>query len=200
MLDELFEKWKSSESVNSLEFAMDGIIDETLWHSAPRKVLYLLKETNNFRSDLRILVKENPWKVIGHWTYALCNVQNGNLPSFSDADNNHNEFCNMSAILNLKKETGSSSADNDEVRRIAERDKELILEQLEIINPDIVVCGGTFHLIKDILITNSDPIDKDRRCYRINDTFWIDFCHPSARFRHDMMYYTLTNLFHTCLT
>lgn len=178
---------------------MDGIIDEALWHSAPRKVLYLFKETNEFRGDFRLLLNEKPWKVIGHWTYALCNVQNGKLPFFLDADNNYNEFCRMSAILNLKKETGGSTSDNDEIKRVAARDKELILEQLEIINPDIVICGGTFHLIKDILISSSEQLDKDKRCYRINNRIWIDFCHPSARFRHDMMYYTLTNLFHNCL-
>lgn len=84
-----------------------------------------------------------------------------------------------------------------EVLEVAKRDKEFIHRELEIVKPNIVVCCGTSTVAMEIIpgLKELKPIDPDGKCVRLNNTVWIDFCHFSAPWRHDIMYYGLQSIY-----
>ncbi len=188
-LDSLFEKWRKKYNNN---FSKDGIIKEEKWNEAVRKILFILKETNDYPDDLRKYVDEKPWKVLGYWSYGLQNVSKDIIPDFSEAWKNCEDYCRMIGILNLKKSPGGASADPQKIQDIAEDDKENIIEEIKIISPEIIVCGGTFDICKAIFHDVKEFGDRIYRFNKISESVWIDHVHPSQRnIRGDMMYYSL---------
>ena len=98
-----------------------------------------------------------------------------------------------SAVVNIKKSSGKTASDRDDLLTYVERDCEFIKRQIEIINPDVVLCGGTWPLVQ--------PLWPDAR--RIYDRVWavqskhfIDLYHPAALYPHYVGYYALACLLH----
>ena len=54
------------------------------------------------------------------------------------------------AIINLKKSDGTETSDIDEIMQSTLADKAEILEEMRIIDPDVIVCGSTSSLIKEV--------------------------------------------------
>ena len=199
-LNHLFESWK--EKYQDAGFAEDGIIDESEWDKAMLKVMFLLKDTNNFSGDFRKAVRGGPWHVVGRWSFGLQNVKKNYILPFSEAKNNINQGCLSAAIVNLKKTPGRGVAVSDEIAEAVKRDKTFIFEELKIIQPDVIVCGATFGYVKELFpdLAEQKPLDGQKgKCYRYNEKVWIDYCHPSARYVHYMMYYTLMCLYRYAL-
>ncbi len=197
-LKELFKEWKLRYEQG--DFIEDGIIDEDRWDKALAKVLFLAKETSDDPGDYLARIRNEKaagWDVAGAWAYAVQNVKLN--PSYSEArkPENWSQAFLSSALLNLKKPKGTSSADMAKVLEVAKRDREFIYRELEIMNPGIILCCGTFNVATEIIpgFKGLKPIDLDGKCSRLNDVVWIDFCHFSARWRRDMMYYALQSIY-----
>jgi len=201
-LNRLFEKWKESYGEEREDFAEDGIVCEEKWETARRKILFLMKETNEFNRDLRHLIREKKdWNVLGYWAYGLLHATVDYIPPYKEAEKE--QKCGealpllSSAVMNLKKLKGGSSADMEKIKEATERDKKRIKEELRIIKPEIVVCCGTWYVVKKTLLAEEEysSIGTLERCYRYEDAVWIDFVHPGARLRHDMMYLGLVTYY-----
>lgn len=214
-LNELFEKWKQKQSYGDSGFVPDGIIDENYWINTSRRVLFLMKEYNaNHKSasdasirencdDFRKVVRDRPWLEVGRWAYGLQNVTDKNIPSFEDADKNYEIACKSSAILNLKKVAGRGIANEEKILEVAKEDLELINEELVIIQPNVVICCGTFLIVKEIILPEFEHIKAVdhpySRCYPLRNSPWIDYTHPSARYPSDIKYYTLMLIYQNYL-
>ena len=156
-----------------------------------------MKETNNYRGDIRDLIKQTFWAPICYWAFGLQQLTTVHIPTFVEAKKpeNFQTACNSSAVVNLKKLTGTNQSDDSELKKAADRDLDYIKEELEIIQPEIIVCCGTFHLVKD-LFTGMEPKGPDGCIYRRGDVIWIDFIHPSfPSLRHNISYYALITLY-----
>ncbi|MFN2102385.1 hypothetical protein ABDJ34_05650 [Finegoldia dalianensis] len=85
----------------------------------------------------------------------------------------------------MKKTPGGGTAHISEIDKFAKTDKEFIKKQLEIYDPDIIICGGT----EDIFIENILNLDtsswtyvSDYLSYLIyNDTIIVKTFHPACR-------------------
>jgi len=192
-LNKLFLKWKK----NSPSFSEDGIINEELWNGADRKIVFLFKERNGGERDFRKLLDEdpNPWPVVGYWNYGLQNITDIFLPEFKKAMDNSKNACRSSAIINLKKAPGRGSSDMEEIYNIARLDKDRIEEELRIILPEIIVCGGTFGICKQLWNINEAISERVYKTTVFKDIIWIDFVHPAARVNQDILYYALLYFF-----
>ena len=209
-LGELFKEWvEEYRQRNDItpavdDFIEDGIIYEDRWTKAPTKVLFLARETNGNPGDYLALIRKTGarrWVVAGAWAYALQNAAKN--PPFSEAHipENWQPAFLSSAIFNLKKKSGGKSANPEQILEVAKRDKVFIQRGLEIIKADIIVCCGTFSIAKEIIpgLKEQKAVDPDGKCFRLNETLWIDFCHFSVRsWRHDMMYYALLSIYRNC--
>ena len=148
MQADLFERWKSEKGYTL--FISDGIFDTKTWQSQALKVLYVLKEANweggcpekglcNY-----LLSEESPtywktWNNIARWSKAL--LEGGDYPS-EVTKQDKTKWMKRIAFLNLKKIGGGSVAVNQEIESFAISDKQYIKEQIELCDPDIIICCG----------------------------------------------------------
>lgn len=207
--ENLLEKWARRQIHKNKPFIKDGIIDPSKWKNAKRKVLFLLKEAYNAENpkdswDLRYIIREKwgeeprykLWKTIALWAYAVQNINNCKIPLFPDQEmlrKEVNKAFFASAVVNIKKSSGEPSSEAENLARYIDSDSDLIFKQIKIINPDIIVCGNIWDLIKHIWPDNKQISDM---IYRNNDFIFIDFWHPANRFPHKLNYYALCSIIH----
>jgi hypothetical protein len=211
-LDDLFKDWKKKYRNQSGVFVKDGIVNETLWDRARSKILFFLKEPNldpkwlkqepqERIEDFRLLCDRYPWRVPGQWAYGL--LHEGTTPAFCEAGENYGDSCRSVAFMNAKKMGGGVSANMRLIYEQANSDAELLREELDIINPGIVLCCGKrkmFALASEIFpeLKTARAYPKHQsgtiygQCFTTGDRVWIDFVHPSMRrVRYEDMYNSL---------
>lgn len=172
-LNHLFENWQKKYSFNV--FMKDGIVCEDRYE----RVMFILKDVNNAKpdecNDMREYVQTSldggkTWFNVARWTSALLDGK-----SYADLvnsiketyKNNTHEFQHEQlrrvAIVNLKKEAGGSTVNDNVINECASRQKEELLDEIAICDPEIiVVCGlGIFSGVKNVL-GKVMPIAKDR--------------------------------------
>ncbi len=192
-LNDLMNEWQQSIPKDE-SFSADGIVDLASWQQADKKILVLLKETNRYDkggiTDLirQVVKKEIPTKefwgamtfhTVGKWLYGLENFKNGTYPKLSEAKKYRKQALLNCAYMNLKKATGSSSTRYKELENATKRDAEYIKKEIEIINPDIVICGGTYNLVKKHIFPELERVAP--RIHKFNDTIFINSYHPAYR-------------------
>ena len=196
---DLFNRWRNSKEEYKTNFAEDGIIDELKWTNSPKKILIILKETNNFKDDLRTLIRKGYrsylWHNLGRWIYGIQNTTRNFIPSRSDADKHRDEALLSSAIINLKKSSGNSGSDMEEIKKYALEDANFIREEFDLIDPEIIICGYTFGIVKEIFENKFPSVDYENRIMTFDNKMFFNYWHPAAHYPADMSYYTLCALF-----
>lgn len=101
------------------------------------------------------------YRNIAMWSKQFDMYTSGITPKMSDfIDTNglfiNNELCaalNGIAIVNLKKSWGKQTTDYKLMRQYLDSDpvrKEIVLHQVNVLNPHLVLCGGNFDFVYDI--------------------------------------------------
>ena len=217
----LYNDWYNSYSPEEQQlFCMDGLLsgrnsdpdmEVVKWENAKRKVLFLMKDTNgNPGEDIRewplgseVYPDGSPkplhkfYVVLLKWLWALNEVTADNLPVF---DMSKEEYIEATwkypmAQVNIKKLSGGPKVQGDVLDGYYNRDKKYIYQQVrEILNPNIIVCGGGSGLLKDIVINR---LYSDYAFEKIND--WCYYCsekkilvidsyHPTAHVGNDIKF------------
>lgn len=60
------------------------------------------------------------------------------------------EMLKKIAIINIKKSRGKKSSSDDDIYYYAADDKDLLIEQIKLISPTIIICGGTYKYLRCI--------------------------------------------------
>ena len=148
-LMQLWDDWRQHYRQLGLDFArvtIDGILDPASFDQAEKRILFVLKDSNDFASgSLADLLKNGPvysmWHTVARWATALTSRRNfdevNSYPIMTQA-------LHQVAVINLKKVTGLANADPEVINAFASRDAELLRKQIEIIDPQIIVACGTF--------------------------------------------------------
>jgi len=217
----LLERWCNSSAYSKEDrdnFCYDGLIyrrapnckDEDFtevrkWEHAKRKVLFLLKDTNDFPNDdgdyrwsyfydTEELRTYKTFVVLLKWLWALNEVTPENLPKFKNKT--REEYISVAqkypmAIVNVKKIVGGPSVQNSTLWDYYKKDKKFIKEQIcDFLKPNIIVCGGgsgtILNMAKDIYSEYEFEKCNDW-CYycKQNDLLLIDNYHPAYRYRDD---------------
>lgn len=222
--DELFELWKKKPhfvGANNViidhsknDFVSDGIVNHNEWNKSEKKILFILKEAHSLPdgSSISELIKtQKPsriWKRVVEWSYGITNTTENEVAKFSSDKfdyNENNTWLNKIAILNIKKSNGETRSSDDELEVYARYDKNEIKKQIEIINPDIIVCGYTgkyLDLIFDGVIMKEPNSDN---WYYITDLLKqkriiiLDYYHPASQLKVQLNYYTITNIYQQAL-
>lgn len=205
-LDILFEKWEKRHLEKGYErFIRDGIVNEKWWmqeQSVP-KICFFLKEARTEKKEGYDLVKDlnecEPWKLwqkVAVWTQA---IQLAFMGERSYDDNEirlkSHEAVRQTAVVNVKKSNGLPESTEDDLWHYARTDKDLLKKELEIINPDIIVCGYTFGMLCEVL---EDEIEIDGTIDTMY-AFWkdkliIDYYHPACHYPNRVNYYALMSI------
>lgn len=186
-LIKLFNQWQKELDG---KFVADGTINSEKWEEANKKILVILKETNDFDDyGLNDLINKNinnsksgiwkglTWHNVGRVSYSLLNIS----ASFKDAHKKRKETLKHIAVMNIKKTTGKSKSKNKVIKSHAKRYKDYIKKEIEIINPDIVLLGGTYDFLKRIL--NLEKIYDNLYKEKENDKRIYIKCYHPAYFR-----------------
>ena len=228
--DELFRIWKS-KSPQEIKyddkvmiiidhqkngFISDGIVNMIQWGDGDnKKILFVLKEAygENQEWDLAEWLRDQHptisiWKRIAKWTYGLQNTDSKTIcPYILDLPEEQRiRSLDQIAVINLKKSNGDSSSDMTEVSAYAQADRQELMKEFELIDPDIIVCGSTFHtLITEVF--GMQPLKGDKVCD--NFFYWLDvagkrrlfldYYHPANHWDDLMNYYGLVNIYQQAL-
>ncbi len=184
-------------------FCEDGILDENFYDKSPFKILFALKDVNNKKVnqlleheksadgksiDMRRVfletneMEEKTWLPIFKWLSILLDTS---CPE------------KYFAFINLKKDEGQGSISASTLNQYANRDADLIKQQIQIISPDVVIsCGRdvfeSLHkfVFPDCPIRNKEiqfnqKMNDYGRLFDAGDTekplYIIEYCHPTNR-------------------
>ncbi len=185
----------------------DGIIHKKTYNKTTPKILWILKEAHDpdkgdwdlreFLHDrnrylLNYKSKKPGGKIIALWprtwglvikvSYAIIN----NLKSLEEINLSLRSCASVLdsiAVINIKKESGvnrASPKELDHFIRKPENQNEIYDQIQEEIKPDIIICGGTYDLIKKYGIAIPTDYQKDSDWGGLfNNQMWIDAYHPN---------------------
>jgi hypothetical protein len=147
-----------------------GVVDEDAYVNSKPKVLWILREPYNmatytntaellrqkverfYQTGTTIQSSPVPWlgaKVMGVCTYVVQHGFRGYEQDYTNENAAAGARC--LAVTNLKKTQGAQTANLSEIRGWANSEKVCWTRELEIIMPDIVLCGGTYGDVLDAL-------------------------------------------------
>ncbi|MBF8983993.1 hypothetical protein IZY60_10615 [Lutibacter sp. B2] len=195
-LDELFEYWKNiwkerkdTNKYDISKYVRDGIVNRDAWEEENRKILIILKEPNDEQGEKTLyndydlcntLHKDNKikkeyatWRNIFLWAYGLLNTTREKTIEFEEAKKRLDDgnFDNI-AILNLKKSYGTATSNMKDIEEFVQKDKELILKEIELINPDIIITANIMYLVEMIL--PKEQLNKTPKLYDFEHKDWIN--------------------------
>ncbi len=216
MMDEheqLLNRWAEKDLHKGKGFIRDGIVDPVRWNSAARKVLFLLREAYDSekraeRFDLRSWLcagewgRARTWPTVADWAFLAQSTENCCVPLPEVTKEVRRNSLLSSAIVNVKKSSGKKKSDPVEIADYAKQDGELIQKQVNLIGPDIVICGGTWREFQSLWGRQSHALYDHVYQIREPRRHFILFWHPSNQFPRMMNYYTMGSLlqFSGCLT
>lgn len=150
--NDLFERWKNGINIFD-SFNGDGVINLKEWTQTFPKILFVLKETNELKKNLRDFLADGgsdtyyrTWNNVVRWTEVILYDTYSEYVSKERREKILLHIC----AINLKKEYGGKRSVKKEIRSAAKRDRGLIMEQISFYHPDIVITCG-FNLVGDAL-------------------------------------------------
>lgn len=188
LFEKFMEKYKPFEEEGKGELTWDGPSNWDLWESQKLKIMFLVKEARQGAHPCvpnQSIEGKFP-RNISRWKYAIQKIFLENIKDPHFPTQNELTLNDDIAIVEVKKLNEENiSSNNKEIEKYAKEDQELLKQQIEIINPDIIICGNTLNSfdliynytyeIEETLVT----IDKVT-AWNIDNRFVIDFYHPTS--------------------
>lgn len=136
------------------------------------------------------------WNNITRWIIGINNIEkhiNWDEIDYIDHEK-RKEILSSIGIINIKKEIGKSESNNQELEWYAKNNRKFLLEQINIYDPELIICCGTSYYYNFISKTNkkwsqsSYGVDYYERK---EGKYVISWKHPQWRVSGNMMYYPL---------
>lgn len=204
----LFDEWSPHVVAEAGHFVEDGIVCMENWGTAKRKVLFLLKEPNGYEGEcgaLNDLLRKaaapkstsKMWNRptfhnVGSCAYGLLNYS-GEVPDYDEANRARKTAVLGCAYINIKKSSGGARA-TKEVEVHAAKYANLLKRQVTIIDPDIVVCGGTYNMLKEHVYPGMSRVSS--RIHEFENRIFINAFHPGCRANRKLVYDQVLSSFH----
>jgi len=218
--NKLMQNWKKRDLHSGKSFGKkpvfieDGIIDFDRWSKVKRKVLFLLKEAYQKEQgdedwSLTELIRNNwqgpkhkVWWTVSYWLYVLQKSDKNHVPNLPRNETEFaecKEYLLSSAVVNIKKSSGRSRSVEEDLSQYLNEDKDLLYDQIALINPDIIICGYTFEYLRVIMKTTGNEIeDSDGIVFQFDKIMAFDYWHPANQFPEKLCYYTLGHFCQKC--
>ncbi|WP_308749133.1 hypothetical protein [uncultured Anaerococcus sp.] len=196
----LFEKLRKDNHA----IVTDGIVDENEYLSSKYKILYVMKEVNGGKDwDLREFLYEGgrpqTWDNVARWTQGILNLDKEYSweELLKDNEKRRETYLKKIGSINLKKTGGGHTSVDKEISKAAWENKEIIKNQIEVYNPDIIICCGT---AEDFVKSALDPKEinwtmtqRGVKYIKDKEKIILSFAHPEARIRDAYLYYALVD-------
>ena len=205
-LNILFDKWEDESKRNEEQgaFCRDGLmykyqhdnnyVDE-LWDKSEKRILFLLKDPIHNTVDSRdwLNYEKNQQlqssfiKRLAYVLYGLSTVKDGKTADFWDITHEQLVKCINEipfAFVESKKQADTKKRkkiNDKELKKYINRYKDYLTEEINILNPDIVICFGKpqYDFAFSDLFKDAEVIDKYIRLHKQTNTLIIYSYHPS---------------------
>ncbi len=196
----LFTKWREIRQ----PFVPDGVVDEAAYESSSPRLLFVLKEVNNYDGDLRQFLREGgrvqTWNNVTRWVNGIRNLQRDiQWSELENIDNKRRKITLVSiAAVNLKKSPGSHTSDDAAIEKTASQDRDFLNDQFQLYDPDFIICCGVSGIVRRYIDLGVKPDWKKTSrgigFYEFKPKkVLIDFHHPGARCAPSLLYYGLVD-------
>ena len=156
-------------------------------------ITFILKETNEKEEDggydLTEFLREGAvggciWNNVSRFSAGI--IFKEDFDKVEDLDkHDRKKYLAPISVINLKKAPGKATSNNSEVDKFAKEDREYIKNQVELYNPDLIICGGTGDMFIENILglgMSSWTHVSDYFSYLIyNDTIIVKTYHPACR-------------------
>lgn len=176
----------------------DGVANPEKYLKRHPRILFVLKEANEYDGCMRELHLNNNDNVITKYSYwkrtykRILYVTHGiynkifswdDLPNIDEQGNVGAEFhLDEIGFINLKKECGKSNADINEIWRSYQKTKGIIKRQIDFLRPDIIInCSRIWDFFCDQVGENKIEILGFCQFSICKDYLVINTYHPNAR-------------------
>lgn len=201
-LNKLFNAWEKEYPIGT--FCRDGIINESYFTEAKKKILFITKEPNDpsqsqwdFREVYNREISPYPFCYrITEWSYGILNEFKQPIEDVWK-NKDHAHLCLKSiAMMNIKKSGGKGYSNINDMLEYSMRDIDFIREEIKIIDPEIIILGTSWKKLRNFLL---DKKDWSHSGYyvaigRYDKAKVIDFYHPSSRNAPSAAYSLLQNI------
>jgi len=142
--DRLFDEWRRQRP----DLVADGVVDERTWLESQPRILFVLKEANNFSGDLREFLREGDrpqtWDSVARWVKGMRRLPDTiSWSELSDIEGQRPAILRSIAVMNVKKSSGGHTSQGKELRHAARQDSELLQRQFSLYDADITICCGS---------------------------------------------------------
>lgn len=143
--DKLFEEWNARVP----DVVRDGVVDESAYISTNPKLVFVLKEANDFAGgDLREYLRgSNEGGTLNNvvrWTRSILSLPN--IPAWKSINcvyqPERTEWLPKVGWINIKKQTGMARAVDADLAAAVNRNGDLLVSQISLYGPDIIICCG----------------------------------------------------------
>ena len=189
--------------INNLSIVTDGIVNEKEYLDSKYKILYIMKEVNSYQNggwSLTEIISNGAipqtWDNVARWTEGILNLEKDFDWEYLSRDNDirRSIYLKKIASINLKKTPGRHTSIAKEISIGAKNNKEIIKKQVDIYQPDIIICCGTSGLfVKDCLESGLtwQMTSRGIEYMILDNTIILSFSHPEARVADQYLYYAL---------
>lgn len=182
------------------QFISGGAMDEASYSESPIKMMMLMKEVNDpdskYNWSLPSLFQSmfdnkctfyRMWKNVSRWT--LCS-RNPDLCFVEISNEELVKGLGLFSTSNLKKTGGSGGSKYDDILTHARKYQEEWIEEVNVLDPHLVVCAGTFDVVCDVLGTYNSIqyLKSGAKYFLFQDRIFLDFVHPAYRISDTVMY------------
>ena len=189
--------------INNPSIVTDGVVNEKEYLDSKYKILYIMKEVNSYQNGgwsltefisngARSQTRDN----VARWTEGILNLEKDLDWEYLSGDNDprRNIYLKKIASINLKKTPGRHTSIAKEISMGAKNNKEIIKKQVDIYQPDIIICCGTSGIfVKDCLESDLtwQMTSRGIEYMILDNTIIVSFSHPEARVADQYLYYAL---------
>ena len=161
-MENLWLEWRKhyeNIGIDPHRICQDGPINSEFYSKTQPKILFVMKEVNNWPGgNLSDLLKNGPkyqmWHTISRWAFGLIN----DFPAFETIDwPAKTKAIRSIATINLKKTSGTASSNISIVNAYTFRDRLLLRKQISAIDPDVIVTCGTYDQLVWLLELKVNP-------------------------------------------
>jgi len=208
--EDIWHRWRASYQTDEAKSLVeDGVGDEVGYRSSQPRLLVVLKETNRrggkydgvkLTDQLRKGAKYTVWHRVAEWAAGF----HHGFPPYSEVAQQSvkDEALRGIAAINLKKIPGTATASSTTIDAYAFRDRLLLREQLDELDPTVILCCGTFNPMCWLL---ESRISSEMGLHKVvtidNGAKLIKWDHPSRRGRNKREWYAdLAATWRDCLT
>lgn len=178
----------------------DGPNNEERYREASLKIIHLLKQPTRDSGSLpelvRGIVRDN--KLGRKFMYRVAQRSFGLLNNFApwkkacdQSDEALGKALLQSGIVNIVNDQCASSTPKSSLFELAEKYKERWYRQIRNWQPELVVCGGTFDAIIQVLKRKPIKASTGMRWFKnseVEQCIYLDAPHPTARYPVAMVY------------